>query len=259
VSRRKGEKHYLSKETRDKHLEKIKKNWANPEYKQHMIDVHKGKKRSASALKKQSETLKKLWKLGTFNHLKGRKLSEEHKRKISIGNKGKGVGIPLSKEHRKKIGLTSLGRKWSKEARLKHSNRMKGKNNHFYGRKHTLKTRKKISKNHADVKGKNAPNWAGGKSFEPYGIKFNNDLKETIRKRDNYRCQECFRHQDELRTTTGKKYRLFVHRIDYNKKNSEIKNLISLCRTCHGQTNFRRDDWANYYTNVMEERTNVMY
>jgi ribosomal protein S13 len=24
--------------------------------------------------------------------------------------------------------------------------------------------------------------------------------KEDIRKRDNYRCQECFRHQDELRT-----------------------------------------------------------
>ncbi len=262
MSRRNGENHYLSEETRDKHLEKIKKNWSNPEYRQHMSDVHKGQKRSVEARKKQSNTLKKLWKLGTFDSLKDYKHSEETRKKISEANSGKKnfwFGKKHSDETKKKIGLKSLGRKQSKEALLKRSNNMKGIKNHFYGRKHTLETRKKISENHADVKGEKAPNWRGGKSFEPYGITFNNALKEKIRNRDNHRCQECFRHQNELRTTTNKKYRLLVHHIDYNKQNDEPKNLISLCRTCHGQTNFKRDDWSTYYTNVMEEKNHAMY
>ena len=48
------------------------------------------------------------------------------------------------------------------------------------------------------VLGKKNNNWQGGKSFEPYGIEFSKKLKEEVRKRDNYRCQQCFRHQDEL-------------------------------------------------------------
>jgi len=90
-------------------------------------------------------------------------------------------------------------------------------------------------------------NWLGGKSFEPYGIEFNVKLKEQIRKRDMYRCQECFRHQEELFTEDGKKYKLHVHHIDYNKKNNQPVNLISLCRSCHSQTNFNRDNWTEYY------------
>ncbi len=95
------------------------------------------------------------------------------------------------------------------------------------------------------------PNWKGGISFEPYGVEFDNTLKEQIRKRDNYRCQECFRHQDELYTKTGKKYKLNIHHIDYNKKNNSESNLISLCRSCHLQTNFQRKDWTNYFQNKL--------
>ena len=39
------------------------------------------------------------------------------------------------------------------------------------------------------------PNWLGGKSFEPYGVEFNRVLKEKMRKKYSYRCQQCFRHQ----------------------------------------------------------------
>lgn len=97
----------------------------------------------------------------------------------------------------------------------------------------------------------NNPNWQGGKSFEPYGLEFNNKLKEQIRKRDNYRCQQCFRHQDELRTKTNRRCKLSIHHIDYNKKNNNPNNLISLCSTCHLQTNFKREDWVNYFHNKM--------
>lgn len=93
----------------------------------------------------------------------------------------------------------------------------------------------------------NHPNWQGGKSFEIYGIDFNNQLKEKIRQRDKCRCQECFRHQNELYSKNGRKYKLIIHHIDFNKNNNKESNLISLCRNCHLQTNYNRKDWINYF------------
>jgi len=87
----------------------------------------------------------------------------------------------------------------------------------------------------------NAINWRGGKSFEPYGMEFNNKLKKKIRERDNYTCQECGMTEKELG------YKLHIHHIDYDKKNNNPDNLISLCRSCHLQTNFKREDWTKYF------------
>jgi len=88
-------------------------------------------------------------------------------------------------------------------------------------------------------------NWQGGKSFEPYGLEFNNQLKEQIRERDNYSCQECYQTEKKLG------YRLTCHHIDYNKKNNNPDNLICLCKSCHSQTNFGREDWTNYFNNKL--------
>jgi hypothetical protein len=41
--------------------------------------------------------------------------------------------------------------------------------------------------------------------------------------------------------------KLHVHRVDYNKKNCETSNLISLCNSCHMRTNFNRKEWKNKY------------
>ena len=90
------------------------------------------------------------------------------------------------------------------------------------------------------------PNWRGGISFEPYGIEFNNKLREQIRKRDRYRCQQCFRHQNESSR------RLDIHHIDFNKKNNNPNNLIALCRNCHNQTQFNRQNWTEYFQEVMQ-------
>ncbi|MBE3094084.1 MAG: HNH endonuclease [Actinobacteria bacterium] len=94
---------------------------------------------------------------------------------------------------------------------------------------------------HLALRGENHYNWQGGKSFEPYSLEFNKELKEQIRKRDNYICQECGIPQKELG------YTLHCHHIDYDKKNSSLDNLISLCKSCHMQTNYSRDDWKNYF------------
>ena len=87
----------------------------------------------------------------------------------------------------------------------------------------------------------NNPNWKGGISKEPYGFDFDKNLKEQIRKRDNYQCQECGKFQKDL----GRK--LDVHHIDYNKKHNDLSNLISLCVGCNSKANFDRVDWMEYY------------
>jgi hypothetical protein len=89
---------------------------------------------------------------------KGKNLTEEHKRKISEAMKGnpKIVGKKFTEEHRRKIGIASKkrieenghplkGTKLSDERRAEISARTKGKNNPNYGRKHTEEERKKIS------------------------------------------------------------------------------------------------------------------
>lgn len=87
----------------------------------------------------------------------------------------------------------------------------------------------------------NNPNWQGGISFEPYGIEFNEDLKEVIRNRDRRKCQMC------KKTELENQEKLSIHHIDYNKQNNNPNNLITLCRKCHLKTNHNRDYWINYF------------
>lgn len=77
------------------------------------------------------------------------------------------------------------------------------------------------------MRGKNHPNWQGGKSFEDYGGGFTPSLRESIRFRDGYRCQGCGCPQLE------NKRALIVHHKDCNKKNNTFNNLITLCSSCH--------------------------
>lgn len=85
--------------------------------------------------------------------------------------------------------------------------------------------------------------WLGGKSFEPYGLEFNNDLKDVIRNRDRRKCFICGK------TELENKAKLIVHHIDYNKQNNNPKNLVSLCRKCHLKTNYGRTNWIDYFKN----------
>jgi len=76
-------------------------------------------------------------------------------------------------------------------------------------------------------------NWRGGISKEERGIEWTKELKKEIIQIDNYQCQKCDCLNKEMP----------VHHIDYNKKNNSKDNLITLCRNCHGQTNFEREYW----------------
>ena len=107
-------------------------------------------------------------------------------------------------------------------------------------------TKKKISNAlKGRLSGDKHPNWQNGKSFELYGREFSSFLKESIRYRDNYKCKLCGQPQIEMGQL------LDCHHIDYNKKNCNENNLISLCKSCHMKTNFNREYWKNYFGEVL--------
>jgi hypothetical protein len=100
--------------------------------------------------------------------------------------------------------------------------------------KHCFDEYKKKSKKYCM---ENNPNWKGGKSFELYPEGWHKELKTTIRKRDRFICKICGKNG------------YHVHHIDYNKKNLDLNNLITLCGSCHTKTNFKRDYWQMYFRN----------
>jgi 5-methylcytosine-specific restriction endonuclease McrA len=96
--------------------------------------------------------------------------------------------------------------------------------------------------------GSNHPMWRGGIHI-PYDPEFRNNLRETIRKRDDYLCQSpgCYLPQNGRRHS--------VHHIDYNRQNSNPVNLITLCVKCHAKTSVGdRICWTDYYQDLQELR-----
>lgn len=84
------------------------------------------------------------------------------------------------------------------------------------------------------------PRWIGGCS-DKYDFKFTTELKEQVRNRDNNCCRLCgLTNEENIEFYKGS---LPIHHIDYNKQNSSINNLITLCNSCHAKTNANRKQW----------------
>lgn len=184
---------------------------------------------------------RKCFKIFLSMFWKGRIFSEETRKKISLAK----MNHLVSKETRKRISLLKKGHRLSNETRKKMS---ESKIGHFVsdetkrkisisntGKHPSKETRIKISLSNMQRCGDKHPNWRGGISFEPYGIEFNEILKEKIRERDKI-CQLC-----------GNKKSESVHHMDYNKRNNQEDNLILLCRSCHTKTNYNREWWIDYW------------
>lgn len=94
--------------------------------------------------------------------------------------------------------------------------------------------------------------WCGGVNKDGYSYKFDNKLKQIIRKRDNFKCQCCeLKEKDHIRG--NKQINLTVHHIDYNKQNCKDTNLITLCIQCNIRANYNRDYWHAFYTYMIGE------
>jgi len=161
------------------------------------------------------------WKELMKNKMIGRHMSLETKEKMSNAKKQNPVRYWLNK---KRPEIANLPHCWS-EGHIPWNKGLEGYNS-----------------------GDKNPQWLGGLSFEPYSPEFNDKLKEEIRKRDNHTCQECNYTEEQLG------YTLSVHHIDYDKKNNDKTNLISLCNSCHQKTNFNRENWIDYYHNKQEAK-----
>ena len=136
--------------------------------------------------------------------------------KIGISNKGKRLGIKLTEEHKRK---------------------MKENHSHYWkGKTHDDEYKKRMS---ISLSGSKNPRWLGGVSFEPYSLDWTETLKKSIRERDHYVCQVC--------SNNG----CVVHHIDYDKKNCNPDNLITLCSKCRPKTNHKRDNWSLFFKNKL--------
>jgi len=151
-------------------------------------------------------------------------------------------GYKQTKEHTGKIRKVLMGNTRRLNKKHPHSETTKKKISlSEKGKFVSIETRKKMSKSH---KGAKCHWWKGGISFEPYSTDWTDDLRDSIRKRDNYTCQICGIHQDELK---GYQRKLDCHHIDYDKDNLNPDNLITLCRKCHIKTNTNREYWIKYF------------
>jgi len=150
-----------------------------------------------------------------------RKVSEETKKLMKENHWSRKGGVPWDK------GLT----KETDDRVAKISERMLGSKNHQYGKRGEL-----------------CPNYIDGRSSESYGTDFDSGLKFSIRQRDNFICWGTFCRVKENGIAHD------VHHTDYDKKNNEWWNLITLCKSCHMKTNWNREFWKKCFKILMEVR-----
>lgn len=187
---------------------------------------------------------------------KGSHHPEETKRKISeslmgkyAGEKSSNYGKHLSEETRRKISLNHADvsgknnpmygvHRFGKNNPMYGVHRF-GKDAPMYGKHHSDETKRKISEG---LKGKKNGSWIDGRSNLPYAFNFNKELKELIKKRDEYMCQfpDC-----------GTDIDLTVHHVDYDKFNGNPINLITLCRGHNSKVNGNREHWTEYFKEQM--------
>lgn len=150
--------------------------------------------------------------------IRGYKLTPEQCLNISRGL----TGIKHTKEHNLNMSIANKGKPWSearKLAQLAVSRRKRGK--------------KSIKLNR-------------GKEYHPNWI----EIRKVIYERDGWTCQECGKRCHG----NGTKDKIQCHHVDYNIKNNNPKNLITLCASCHCKTNFKKQNWIKYYKLIMERK-----
>jgi hypothetical protein len=232
----------------------------------------KGKKQSAEHIRKRVEAIAKTRESWTEEQHESfankvreviQKRDPETQRKFThchIGkpawNKGKqcpqwsgenhwNFGGNMSQGAVEKIRQSNTGKKQSPEWI---ANRVAGRKGYRHPETFRQQMSDMMKKQYAEGKrkrlsGENSPSWKGGISFEPYPITWSFALREAIRDRDGRKCCICGIGEN------GKRHD--VHHIDYDKKNINPLNLLTLCHSCHMKTGYRREYWIAVLRNIV--------
>lgn len=138
--------------------------------------------------------------------------------------------VRLAREalYRPEVNERLRSRVFTIEHRLKLSLSHAGPGNGFYGKRHSLETRARIS---ASTKGQHAGsrnhNWEGGIQPDPYSNTFTRFIKKQVRERDGFICQDCKKPEGERHH--------HVHHVSQNKQETRLDAFITLCPLCHAK------------------------
>lgn len=168
----------------------------------------------------------------------GYKITEEHRRKLSLAKIGKSPwnkGIPMSNEMKLKLISIHKGKVTSEETKRKISLALQGKN---VGRKHTEKARLNMSLSRiGKYRGKDNPSWKGGITPVYKAIRNSIEYEEwrtKVFERDLYTCQMCGEIGGYLQADHIKKFS------DYPELRFELSNGRTLCISCHYLVTFKK-------------------
>jgi hypothetical protein len=199
----------------------------------------------------------------------GKKHTEETKRRMSEVHKG----IPHTEEHcinisnslkgRKitwtdKLSRAHIGKRASDETRQKMCAVRGGKNNPFYGKKHSEETKNAISKIRIEMKlgaGEKNGQYIDGRSFYPYCEKFNARRRKAVRQFFHNICICCGCHKDE-NLVANRAINLDVHHIDHDKDqgcNGKPFNLVPFCRKDHFKEGLDQEEFKQYINKTLRE------
>jgi len=182
---------------------------------------------------------------------------------------------------------------WNKDLKCpKISETHNGSKNPFYGKKHSGKTKRKMSKaQKGNINGfkKGSTPWnkglkcpkisesQTGENNSFWNKHHSEEFKRKIslvhlgEKNHNWRGGISFEpygleFDNDLKLKTRRRdsficqlcgdkengRNLDAHHIDYNKQNNNPENLISLCVPCHRKTNHNREEWTKYFQDLIK-------
>ena len=227
---------------------------------------------------------------------KGKKLSKEHKRKLSIAQTGRTpseetrrklsesgklrigekssmfgkhhsletrrkmsiVAQNMSEEHKRKLSIA--GQNMSEEHKRKISIALKGKKHSEEHIKNSSEAQK--GKKHSEeTKRKISIAHTGEKSYNWLGGKSFEPYSTSF----NGNFKKLIRQRDNntcilCNNSQGKlKRTLSIHHVDYDKLNTTKENCCALCISCNFKVNHHRKQWTNFFRSLLEERFGYKY
>lgn len=152
-------------------------------------------------------------------------------------NRCKFCCMPCYRASRKGSTPWNKGKAWSEETKEKmRQAKLENPTKYWLGKTRRKETVDKIINTFIQK-------WGFG-NRKDYRSNWTKTLKLAIRQRDKFECKMCGKKEEDRA--------LHVHHIDYDKKNPDPSNLITLCNSCHSKTNLtKRDHWAEKLRKVV--------